>query len=183
MSIPVGLHPATVPENDTRVMVSVPYVEGMLRGETLAALDAWGGPYTTWRLNPLNGYDYAMRFLSWWITPGDFMVIEQDMVPRPGLIAEIAACPDTWCSARYHAGGGRYITGLGMAKFTDALKRAHPWAGQNIVTDPRGNGLLVDWTSLNEAVERHLTRLGVTCHIHDTVVEHLHYPVDADAAR
>lgn len=180
MSIAVGLHPATDPVAPDRVMIAVPFVDGMLRGETLAALDAWGGPYTTWPLERRNPQDYAAKFLAWWITPGDFIVIEQDIVPPPALITELAACEDVWCSVRYHVGAGRYATGLGMAKFSDILKRAHPWAGMNITADPRGNGRMVDWLSLNEAVERHLTRLGVACHIHETPVEHLHYPVGDD---
>lgn len=180
MSIAVGLRPATRPQPATPPMIAVPFVDGMLRGETLAALDAWGGPYTTWPIDPRDPHDYAGKFLSWWNTPGDFMVIEQDMVPPEHLIAEIAACPDTWCSVRYHVGDGRYTTGLGMAKFTDTLKRAFPFAGANIVADPRGGGRTVDWISLNEAVERHLTRLGLKCHIHDTPVAHLHYPEPCD---
>lgn len=180
MSIAVGLHPATDPAAPDRVMIAVPFVDGMLRPETLAALDAWGGPYTTWPLERANPQDYAGKFLAWWNTPGDLIVIEQDIVAPPGLITELAACEDVWCSVRYHVGDGRYTTGLGMAKFSGILKRAHPWAGHNIVADPRGSGRMVDWISLNEAVERHLTRLGVACHIHDTPVEHLHYPVGDD---
>jgi hypothetical protein len=163
------------------VLILVPYVDGMLRPETMAAIHESGHAYLTQPIDPADPYEYAGWFRNWWRMPMDLIVIEQDMVPTPAQINELAYHPDPWVGARYHVGNGQYTTGLGFCALGAKMRQSHPDAGVNITVDQRGNGNLVDWISLNENVERHLTRLGETMTVIDTPVTHLHYPVAAHA--
>ena len=163
-------------------LVIVPFVEGMLRDETLAALHDSGEAYLTQPLDPADPYHYAACFRDWWNLPMDLIIMEQDMVPTPEQFQRLVGHDAPWVTMPYHVGEGRYTTGLGFCKIAHRLRTSYPMAGVNISTDPRGNGDLVSWASLNEAVERHLTRLGVTPYVLSGTVAHLHYPETADAA-
>ena len=164
-------------------LVVVPYVEGKLREETMEALHESGEAYLTAPLDPNDPYHYAASFRDWWTLPMDLVILEQDIVPTRDQFGELIAADVPWATMRYHVGDGRYTTGLGFCKLTRHLREAYPNAAVNITTDPRGTGDLVDWISLNEAVERHLTRLGVVQTVIGSKVAHLHYPEPADAAR
>lgn len=156
--------------------VVVPYTLGMLREETVAALNAWDGAYVTYPLDAFDPYAYATAFADWWHVPMDLLVIEQDMVPSPEQIDEILACPEIWCTAKYHQGHGVYRQGLGFMKIARRFRRSYQHAGGNIARDPSGRAPAVTWQGLNESIQRHLNRLGYEEHVHDFTVTHLHYP-------
>lgn len=182
MPLPEPVH--YIPPGATAVpvdtLIVVPYVEGMLRAETMAALHDSGQAYLTQPLDPADPYDYAAKFRDWWRLPMDLIIMEQDMVPTANQINKMVYSDEPWVTMLYHVGAGQYTTGLGFCKIAAHLRRAWPDAGVNISVDPRGGGNLVDWISLNEAVERHLGRLGVTQTILSGTVAHLHYPEPAD---
>jgi hypothetical protein len=154
----------------------VPFVPGMLKAETFAAIEQSGAPYFTFPLQWSDPYQYAELFRQLWDWPVDTVFIEQDMVPTTQQIKDLLYCNHDWCTIKYHQGGGMYTDGIGFAKFSAALKTAWPVAGSNISADPRGRERAVKWPSLNEQVENHLSRLGVVMHVHDGHVVHLHYP-------
>lgn len=162
--------------------VVVPYVQGKLRAETRAAVESWGGHYTFQQIDQDNDYAYASAFLGWWNVPAETIVIEQDVVPAPGQILDMLACERPWCVRPYHVGEGRFTTGLGFCKFSVQLKRTFTSVGYLASRDPRGKGLGVHWKSLNESIDRQLTRYGVIPHVHRPAVEHLHYPAVPDGA-
>lgn len=160
------------------VALIVPYVEGMLRDETLAVLDECDEAYFTFPIDAADPYQYAELFRQLWDSQMTTLWIEHDMVPTTGQIKELIYCDHDWCTMRYHQGGGMYTDGIGFAKFSKALKDTWPNAGTNIAADPKGRERAVMWPGLNEAVERHLSRLGVEMHVHDGTVVHLHHPED-----
>ncbi|HEX3513851.1 MAG TPA: hypothetical protein VHT26_07620 [Trebonia sp.] len=170
-------------ESDTVVerMIIVPFVGGMLRDETMAAVHASGEAYLTVPINPDDPYEYAAQFRQWWNLPMDLVIVEQDIVPTLEQIDQLTAHPHDWTAMAYHVGDGRYATGLGFCKITAALRQRRPHGGVNASLDPANARELVHYTSLNENVERHLTRLGE----HQTVlpgkVVHLHYPEPSGA--
>lgn len=161
-------------------VVIVPFVDGMLREQTMAALHDSEMAYLTQPLDPADPYDYAAKFRDWWKLPFDIVILEQDMVPTQEQFRDLVHSDQMWTTMRYHVGAGQYTTGLGFCKIVRHVRESYPAAGVNITTDPRGNGDLVDWISLNEAVERHLTRLGIPQTILPGTVEHLHHPEPAD---
>lgn len=161
-------------DEDTRVIV--PYVHGMMRHATWQAVTSWGGNYEAWSLNAEDPTSYAMHFEKWWQSTCDLIIVEQDVIPDPGMIEEMAMCRNQWCLRPYHVGNGQYATGLGMCKISEALRNTHPNAGVNIARDPTGREQYINYLSLNEAMLQHLGRLKVTACLHPEPVRHLHYP-------
>lgn len=174
--------PPGVTADPVDLMVVLPYVDGMLREETMAALHASDLPYLTQPIDPNDPGDYAGWLRNWWQMPMDLVVLEQDMVPTAEQFAELARYPADWVVMPYHVGNGQYATGLGFCKLTRGLRQRHPEAGRNASLDPRNSRDLINWISLNENLERHLTRLGELQTRINTPVRHLHYPETADAA-
>lgn len=166
-----------IPVTDVGALVIVPFVDGMLRTETMDAVAAADVGYLTQPLSTADGGDYARAFRDWWDLPMDIVIVEQDIVPTVEQIRELIEHPDEWVSAPYHVGEGRYTTGLGFCKLAFTLRARWPDAATNITSDPRGTGGYVDWISLNESVERHLGRLGERMTVLGQPVIHLHYPL------
>jgi hypothetical protein len=177
-----GLAPAPDYRDTDPPLIVVPYIDGWLRPETLAAIEATGLPYATRPIEDGDPYGYAKAFEQWWANRLDLLVIEHDIVPPDGMITEMLECPEQWCSANYHVGGGRTTTGLGITKISHLIKVAYPYGGMNIARDPRDRRRYVDWISLNESCDRHLARLGYRQHIHFPNPIHLHYDQAPDAA-
>ena len=158
------------------VLILVPFVDGMLREQTMAAVHESGLPYLTQPLDPADPYHYAATLRDWWKLPMDIVIIEQDMVPTTGQISELIYNDHRWVAMPYHVGHGQYTTGLGFCKISAALRQTWPDAGVNASTDPRDSRNLIGWPSLNENVDRHLFRLGERQTVIGTPVAHLHYP-------
>lgn len=181
MALPIGITAPPAPVIAPDPLVVIPYVHGWLREETTEAVHAWGGSWCTRPIEDGDPYGYAKAFEQWWGYPGDLVIVEHDIVPADGQIAEMLQCPEEWCSAAYSVGEGRTTTGLGLTKISARAKAYAPYGGENCARDPRDHARYVDWTSLNESVERHLSRLGFVQHIHTPNPVHLHYP-EADNA-
>lgn len=172
--------PPEIPGTHTQIPaeynVVVPYIDGMLRDETTAAVMAWGGSYTFEQLDRTDPHAYAKALVSWWEFGLDLVVVEQDIVPAPGMIQGLLACPQPWCGHAYHVGEGRYAYGLGLCKFNSLLIAERPTAAMLAMRDMNGKFNRIEWPSVNEAIERQVSRFGFTIHLHEPVVEHLHYP-------
>lgn len=162
------------------VLVVVPFVNGMLREATMDALHQADQAYVTYPIPADDPYQYAAYFRLWWRLPIDLVILEQDMVPTAEQFHQLIHHPDPWVAMPYHVGDGQYATGLGFCKIAKSLRERHPDAGVNISLDPRNSRDLIGYVSLNENVERHLTRLGETQTVIDSTVAHLHYPEYGD---
>lgn len=69
------------------------------------------------------GYHHLMRDI--WSQRKQVIIVEHDIVPWPGAIAELAACPCAWGSYSYKIHGGIGIFhGLGCTKLTPELMDA-----------------------------------------------------------
>ena len=175
--------PATRPPDPGDLpIIYLPYVDGMLRPETLAVAHASEIPYCAWPLPREDRGAYARAFETWWETMQDLVVVEHDMIPPAGMLREMIECPEDWCSANYHVGNGRTTTGLGITRISWRVKARYPGAGYNAARDMRDRSRYTDWVSLNESVDRHLYRLGLRQHIHFPNPVHLHYDQVSDAA-
>lgn len=159
-------------------LIAVPYVDGMLRTETVDAIVAAVGPFTPWRLEPGDPYAYARALIEWWGQGRTLIVIEQDIVPADGMIRTLAECPQDWCTQAYHVGEGRFTTGLGFCKISRRITAAWPDAANQAMRDAAGRDAHTDWRGVNEAIERKIMRHGYWAHEHPGRAEHLHYPGD-----
>lgn len=129
--------PPGITSDPVDVLILVPFVHGMLRDETMAAIDASDEAYLTAPLDPTDPYHYAATLREWWNLPMDIVIIEQDMVPTTAQITELIYHDHRWVAMPYHVGGGQYATGLGFCKISAVLRKDHPDAGVNASTDPR----------------------------------------------
>lgn len=114
---------------------------------------------------------YHRLLAELWETGGTFVVVEHDIVVRPGVIDELGACPEWWCGFPYLFLGGLH-NGLGCAKFSAELLAEHPdviaaTLEENTPTHPAGH-----WCNLDDRITRQLRRRGVAKHAHGPPVEH-----------
>ena len=155
-------------------LILVPYVQGMLHEETVQAITDSGYPYTLWPLNRDNPYDYASLFAAWWTKPGDLIIVEQDIVPPAGAIDAMVKCERPWCSHSYYCNNPMPAYGLGLCRFTWAIKQIHPTLGEQAARDFRGNARRMHWMNLNERIIDLMNHWGITVHLHEPFAEHLH---------
>lgn len=118
-------------------------VERALVGEGIAPIlvDCTGDDYAYWR-NVFADPDEP------------FLVVEHDVIPWPGALAELQACPREWCAVPYRIHGA-FMDGLGCTKFPA------------IAVDRD------DWRSLHGTVERTLHARDVRVHRHWPPAAHL----------
>lgn len=167
---------ATTQRQPAEPLVAVPYIAGMLRWETEEAVSSWGGRYALYPLERSDPYSYATLLESLWARGFDLVIVEHDIVPAPGMIKGLLDCEALWCSHYYHVGSAVYTTGLGLCKFSRTLQEQLPGAAQLAAAHPKTGGGRMDWTGLNESIERVLTRRAVVQHVHEGYPAHLHYP-------
>jgi hypothetical protein len=145
--------------------VIVPYVD--LYPETRAALEADGQTpeYVDVRGSPSAYHEMLLRV---WSEGQGFTVVEQDIVVRPGRIAELEACPEPWCASVYPISGG-FITGLGHVRFSHALVRERTAVIERIDSLPFDGTPRRYWGRLD-------TRVGQSLMDHESLRVHRHLP-------
>ena len=144
---------------------------GPIAPETVAALDASGLP---WEAADVSGTptSYTSLLTRLWAAGEPFAVVEHDIVPHAGALAELEACDWPWCSFAYQLGGTVHA-GLGCTRFSAGLLAAVPdavertWAESTDVHPPG------HWCSLDDRLARVLRAEGVVQHVHAPPVTHL----------
>jgi len=174
------------------MLVVVPFVDGPdteghlggLQPETLAALRRDGIEPLKAAISPYDREGYWRLLSALWELKGGFTVVEQDVVPFPGAIAELEACSERWCGYRYELQTG-FHAALGCAKFDASLMAEFPRALERVGElgfgpdgsrgGPDDDGLpRKDWRRLDTRIDRVLRQeCGVQMHVHDHVVGHL----------
>lgn len=114
---------------------------------------------------------YYRLLADLWAAGDTFVVVEHDIVVRPGVADELMACPEDWCGFPYRFLGGLH-NGLGCAKFSARLLAEHPnviadTSEEHTPTHPRNH-----WCNLDDRITRQLVRRGVAKHAHGPPVEH-----------
>lgn len=152
------------------MLVTCPHV-GPIAPETVKALDASGFP---WEAVDVSGSDttYTRLLDRLWAAGEPFAVVEHDIVPHPGALAELLGCPRPWCAFSYQLGSITHA-GLGCARFSASLLADVPdaaertWAEWNDVHPPG------HWCSLDDRLGRILRGAGFEPHVHEPAVTHL----------
>ena len=152
----------------------VPYVDGMLRGDTADAVLAQAPAARLVPIDPDDPYAYGRTLTRVAAESLDLIVVEQDVIPPPGAIAGLLACPDGWCGHRVDCGNGPADATLGLAKFGRQLLRRHP----DLFVRAAGRGKVgpcrVPWNALDGWVRHVMRAWGVTWHAHSPDAPHLH---------
>jgi hypothetical protein len=149
----------------------VPYVT--LWPETQAALEA-DGRQAEYVFVGGSATAYFELLQALWQEGQGFVVVEQDIVPGLGAIAEMESCPEPWCGRPYNMGGS-IEPALGCTRFSDALVHDAPGVIEAItrlpfdgITDRR------HWGRLDSRLKQVLEdQLGLKHHWHWPAVEHL----------
>lgn len=152
--------------------VSVPHVPALLHERTRAWAQEHGAELVG--LVPVDDAHYWRWLANEWSTSGDTVIVEQDIVPAPGVVDDMLTCPQSWCASPYLIAGDRMLAeGLGCTKFSARLKVEHPDLLERV-------GLIEDdlqparsWRRLDTRIARVLTGHGYMPHEH-AVSEHLH---------
>lgn len=152
-------------------MILVPFSEGMLNPKTAAWAEASGA-----RTVDVGGSDdaYWRMLADAWTGDEDLVVVEQDIVPAPGVVAAMTSCQAMRCSSPYLIGGKLLVDHcLGCARFSIGLQRAVPdaveRAGEPLwETEPRRS-----WWTLDFRLDHVLRSAGHVPHRHARSV-HLH---------
>lgn len=117
--------------------------------------------------------EYPDLLGQWWGRGEPFAVLEQDVLPWPGALDELASCPEPWCGFSYYQGVHTHVPTLGCVRFGEAvLKLPNPLAedGWPYNTFDRG------WDYCDQRIARVLKEAGFAWHQHFPAVLHAHVP-------
>lgn len=103
--------------------VIVPYVADRLHSVTRAVLQSYNLDTTFHDLGD-DPFAYWRLLRSLWLAGETVCIVEQDVVPWPGLLEEMDGCCGMWCTCtyRYGFGYGLYHM-LGCTKLSDDLMK------------------------------------------------------------
>lgn len=153
--------------------VLLPYIAGMLKPQTEAWAKQQNGILRC-QLDPGDDAAYWELLATWWRAPGELIVVEHDMVPRPGVVDRMADCRYSWCISPYYISGGQLCTtGLGCARFAERTRRRYPALMDRVGTIEDTWCPARSWRRLDERVSRVMHDLGYRPHLHGRS-KHLH---------
>lgn len=164
-------------------VIYVPFVPGMVRLPTFE----WGRrrpdviPYPI-REDDVTGYFRLLTRV--WDEWEDTIIVEQDMLPGEGVIEDMLACDQPWCTSPYRASPNKdvpdCIEGLGVVKFSAALKVDVPHL-MRVVGENADFGMSAKtWKRMDVRIAGELRLNGHAPHTHGRST-HLHYERASDA--
>lgn len=156
------------------MIVTVPYVAGLLRPETFHAVSTGGRAYVFVELDRTDPGAYAKYVASRWPMRGEWCIVEQDMAPTPEQLAELARCERRWCRFPYDYDGRTIPGSFGVVRFRHGLRADWPRAAAEMARHNHNTVTWPHWASVSERLGAILTRHGETPHVHDSVVAHHH---------
>jgi hypothetical protein len=148
------------------VRIVVPHVDGMLRPETVEALEASGRPYEMFRLSILDDEAYGRAFRGWWTDGRTFCVVEQDNAPTAAQLDALEQCAGFHCSVPYRYMGKETADGLGCTKFTRGLIAAFPHAADRAMETGTRPQRTAKWYQVDMGIYSYLSIVGVGNHVH-----------------
>jgi hypothetical protein len=110
---------------------------------------------------------YGRLVKQMWDIGNGFVLVEDDVVPWPGAVAQMLGCEHDWCAfpfPRTAAEEGGWVLGLGCARFSHALVRRY---------DMRILDGSQRWDEVDGALMGVLRTGGEECHGHAPPVAHL----------
>lgn len=144
---------------------------GPIAPETAAALNASGLPREAADVSA-TPTSYTALLACLWAAGEAFAVVEHDIAPHPGALAELEACPEPWCAYGYRLGSIVHA-GLGCARFSTALLAAVPDAVEQTWRESTDIHPAGHWCAADDRLARVLRRAGFAQHVHGPQVRHL----------
>lgn len=104
--------------------------------------------------DPFPSRSYPDFIRAAWAGLGDLVIIEGDVLPPPGAIATLLACPGEWCQHELWLGDHFVDINLGLVKFSQRLQQHYPRLPDDALTrqSPRPYGWRKDpaWLEPNK---------------------------------
>lgn len=162
---------------DRRHVICIPFVPEKLYAQTYE----WSKRRKDVIPWPIKDYDttaYWRMLLYCWKEPGDTVIVEHDMRPTDGVVEEMLACDQPWCTSPYRGSPNKrepdLIDGLGCVKFSETLKAEVPNL-MRVVSEIAEPGLpAMIWKRLDVRIAGELRLNGYVPHTHQRST-HLHY--------
>jgi hypothetical protein len=109
--------------------------------------------------------DYWTLLTELWQQRETVVLIEHDILPWPGALEELVACPALWCAYSYDQHGIGIFHSFGCVKFSGELMNLLPdiWQGMD-----------KHWSQLDQQFEWRAFQAGQRPHGHRPAVIHLH---------
>lgn len=108
----------------------------------------------------IDEFSYGRGLADLWDRGDQFVLLEHDIAPWPGLVKQLWDCPEPWCTACVPFPNGTETSGLNINKFVPRGRAPEVWRE-------------TPWRMLDgEVLHRVRTRLGVNPHIHTPGVAH-----------
>ncbi len=146
-----------------------PLVVRVLRGAAWEVATALVGP-------PMGDAAYPDLLLRHFREGAAFCVVEHDVLPWPGALAELAACPEPWCGYAYSPGRHLRVPTLGCvrfrAEFLAAVADALTVDAWRVDLFPR------TWQYVDQQIAVTARRRGFEWHQHFPAVTHAHWFAD-----
>lgn len=159
-----------------RWRVTVPYVRGMLRDETRAAVLAQDPRARFVELPAGSAVAYARHLIEWWKEPGDTIIVEQDVIPPPGAFASLLHCTSGWCTHPMLHGTAVKTDLLGLVRWSAWLKRFCPQAMESALLGGVGSWHWPHWRSCDQLWARWAAHRDYAPCVHQPEAVHLKYP-------
>lgn len=106
-------------------------------------------------------YSYDLLFRQLWNRGAPFIIVEQDILPWPGALAQLWQCNEPWCGFPYFV-FGELRSYLGCTKFDPAKLGECPLSGD-----------LREWMLIDKVIEKNLLTKEFGGHLHSPAVTHL----------
>lgn len=154
------------------VLVVVPYVDGMLRRDTVEAVESSGLRNLLVRLPGRDIGAYGRLFAHLWAGPDDLILVEQDVAPKPGQLATLAGCGHDWCGYSYDYDGIPASRVLGCTRLAYRMRAAWPTMGLEaaVICDDRPRPC--PWWSMDQRLAHMLLGHGLEWHVHEGWATH-----------
>jgi hypothetical protein len=106
---------------------------------------------------------YDQLFRELWDKAEPFILVEHDIVPWPGAVQELWACPEPWCGFPYSV-FGQLKSYLGCTKFNPSQLGECPLPDE-----------LQSWQVMDRKIEAGMLKRGHKGHLHSPAVSHLNF--------
>lgn len=155
--------------------VLVPYVRPHLREEAVWAILAQEPDADFVELDAADPYAYSRLIIERWLQRTGLLIVEHDVIPPAGGLAELEVCPEEWCTFWHQCAGIPVNDTFGCVKLAQGLtERLYFLADQALRRVRLHKVQYATWQATAGNMAYRLRQAGLSPHVHDRSTVHLH---------